>query len=79
MWSRSLSLLSRSSLSLFSRSALWPTTITTRSPASQMQMRGMKVRSAVKKLCASCASVRRKGKVNDIFMPSQGITLDVSD
>lgn len=30
------------------------------------QIRGMKVRSAVKKLCSGCASVRRKGKVDFI-------------
>ncbi|KAF3909535.1 hypothetical protein AA313_de0204650 [Arthrobotrys entomopaga] len=40
-----------------------PTLSTTRVPlpSSQVQIRGMKVRSAVKKMCTGCKSVRRKG------------------
>lgn len=62
MFSRNLTLLARASQGVLFRQT--PTAMST-SPVSAIlsQTRGMKVRSAVKKLCSSCASVRRKGKV----------------
>ncbi|KAF3936594.1 hypothetical protein ABW19_dt0207219 [Dactylella cylindrospora] len=40
-------------------------------PTSLSQVRGMKVRSAVKKLCSGCKSVRRKGYVYIICSKNQ--------
>ncbi|KAF4308808.1 ribosomal protein L36 [Botryosphaeria dothidea] len=39
-----------------------PALTTTATALLQQQVRGMKVRSSVKKLCDGCKSVRRKGK-----------------
>ncbi|KAK6538721.1 hypothetical protein TWF694_010296 [Orbilia ellipsospora] len=40
-------------------------------PSSQVQIRGMKVRSAVKKMCTGCKSVRRKGYLYIICSKNQ--------
>ncbi|EPS38742.1 hypothetical protein H072_7470 [Dactylellina haptotyla CBS 200.50] len=42
-----------------------------RGPTALSQVRGMKVRSAVKKLCTGCKSVRRKGYLYIICSKNQ--------
>ncbi|KAH7048385.1 ribosomal protein L36-domain-containing protein [Macrophomina phaseolina] len=53
-------------LSTWRTTPVRPTAVTTTATMTtsllQQQVRGMKVRSSVKKLCDGCKSVRRKGK-----------------
>ncbi|KAK6512409.1 hypothetical protein TWF481_001295 [Arthrobotrys musiformis] len=62
-------------MSLIAKSSIRPTVVslTRRDPVSLSlsQIRGMKVRSAVKKLCSGCKSVRRKGYLYIICSKNQ--------
>ncbi|KAF3310480.1 hypothetical protein TWF173_009480 [Orbilia oligospora] len=53
-------------------SSIRPTlSLVPQNPVSLSQIRGMKVRSAVKKLCSGCKSVRRKGYLYIICSKNQ--------
>ncbi|KAK6527099.1 hypothetical protein TWF281_010291 [Arthrobotrys megalospora] len=53
-------------------SSIRPTlSLVPQNPTSLSQIRGMKVRSAVKKLCSGCKSVRRKGYLYIICSKNQ--------
>ncbi|KAK6333165.1 hypothetical protein TWF718_010988 [Orbilia javanica] len=62
---------SAKSMSLVKSSVRPTLSLVPQNPVSLSQIRGMKVRSAVKKLCSGCKSVRRKGYLYIICSKNQ--------